>query len=238
MEAAETLWRRAPAALSLEDVYSMAKSLGSELQSLTKQYGPESVSGVVPQVVRVLELLESFAASGRERSYTEQELLIRAVRSSSREERPVSVREAAGFRRGCRAQVMMSVIVWWAVEKGNVSYPWAQTGFPWIDAIMTQLREEGWIHHLARHAVACFLTRGDLWISWEEGMKVHIPELLLDADYSMNAGNWMWLSASALFHHYTRIFCPVRFGRRTDSEGNYIRKYLPVLKDFPAKYIY
>lgn len=47
-----------------------------------------------------------------------------------------------------------------------------QTGFPWIDAIMTQLREEGWIHHLARHAVACFLTRGDLWVSWEEGMKV------------------------------------------------------------------
>ncbi|KAI5713724.1 hypothetical protein M8J76_004297 [Diaphorina citri] len=49
----------------------------------------------------------------------------------------------------------------------------AQTGFPWIDAIMTQLREEGWIHHLARHAVACFLTRGDLWVSWEEGMKVN-----------------------------------------------------------------
>ena len=47
-----------------------------------------------------------------------------------------------------------------------------KTGFPWIDAIMTQLRQEGWIHHLARHAVACFLTRGDLWISWEEGMKV------------------------------------------------------------------
>lgn len=51
---------------------------------------------------------------------------------------------------------------------------WAEgrTGFPWIDAIMTQLRQEGWIHHLARHAVACFLTRGDLWIGWEEGMKV------------------------------------------------------------------
>ena len=37
---------------------------------------------------------------------------------------------------------------------------------------MTQLQTEGWIHHLARHAVACFLTRGDLWISWEEGQKV------------------------------------------------------------------
>uniref|UniRef100_A0A4W5L8N1 Cryptochrome circadian regulator 4 n=1 Tax=Hucho hucho TaxID=62062 RepID=A0A4W5L8N1_9TELE len=47
-----------------------------------------------------------------------------------------------------------------------------QIGLTWIDAIMTQLRQECWIHHLARHAVACFLTRGDLWISWEEGMKV------------------------------------------------------------------
>jgi len=46
-----------------------------------------------------------------------------------------------------------------------------KTGYPWIDAIMRQLREEGWIHHLARHAVACFLTRGDLWLSWEAGQK-------------------------------------------------------------------
>lgn len=48
-----------------------------------------------------------------------------------------------------------------------------RTGFPFIDAIMTKLRKEGWIHHLARHAVACFLTRGDLWISWEQGLKVY-----------------------------------------------------------------
>ena len=39
---------------------------------------------------------------------------------------------------------------------------------------MRQLKKEGWIHHLARHAVACFLTRGDLWISWEEGQKVRL----------------------------------------------------------------
>lgn len=49
-----------------------------------------------------------------------------------------------------------------------------RTGYPFIDAVMTQLRQEGWIHHLARHSVACFLTRGDLWINWEEGMKVHL----------------------------------------------------------------
>uniref|UniRef100_A0A8C0AYR1 Photolyase/cryptochrome alpha/beta domain-containing protein n=1 Tax=Buteo japonicus TaxID=224669 RepID=A0A8C0AYR1_9AVES len=112
-----------------------------------------------------------------------------------------------------------------------------QTGYPFIDAIMTQLRTEGWIHHLARHAVACFLTRGDLWISWEEGLKV-FEELLLDADWSLNAGNWLWLSGSAFFHRYFHIYSPVAFGKKTDRDGAYIRKYLPVLKDFPAKYIY
>ena len=52
---------------------------------------------------------------------------------------------------------------------------------------MTQLREEGWLHHLARHAVACFLTRGDLWQSWEKGAAV-FDELLLDADPALNYG--------------------------------------------------
>ncbi|XP_076135908.1 cryptochrome circadian regulator 5 [Alosa pseudoharengus] len=113
----------------------------------------------------------------------------------------------------------------------------ARTGFPFIDAIMTQLRQEGWIHHLARHAVACFLTRGDLWVSWEEGQKV-FEELLLDADWALNAGNWQWLSASAFFHQYYRVYSPIAFGKKTDKHGDYIKKYLPLLKKFPEQYIY
>lgn len=113
----------------------------------------------------------------------------------------------------------------------------ARTGHPFIDAIMTQLRDQGWIHHLARHAVACYLTRGDLWISWERGQEV-FEELLLDADWSLNAGNWMWLSASAFFHQYYRVYSPVAFGKKTDKSGDFIRKWLPVLKKFPDAYIY
>lgn len=58
-----------------------------------------------------------------------------------------------------------------------------KTGYPFIDACMRQLRQEGWIHHLARHAVACFLTRGDLYQSWEEGQKVGY---LLVLSYSLD----------------------------------------------------
>jgi cryptochrome len=36
---------------------------------------------------------------------------------------------------------------------------------------MRQLVQEGWIHHVCRNSVAIFLTRGDLFLSWERGMK-------------------------------------------------------------------
>merc|ERR1719376_1740439 len=125
-------------------------------------------------------------------------------------------------------------------EKNNEALAkWAsgKTGFPWIDAIMTQLREEGWVHHLSRHAVACFLTRGHLWISWEEGMKV-FDELLLDTDWSFNAGTWMWLSCSSFFQQFLNLYCPVKFGKKADPNGDYIRRYLPVLKNYPTRYIH
>lgn len=62
-----------------------------------------------------------------------------------------------------------------------------KTGYPWIDAAMAQLKREGWMHHLARHAVACFLTRGDLYQSWEHGAKI-FDKYLLDSDWALNNG--------------------------------------------------
>ncbi len=103
-----------------------------------------------------------------------------------------------------------------------------QTGFPFVDAIMTQLRLEGWIHHLARHMVACFLTRGDLWQHWEEGVKV-FDLYLLDDDWALNNANWQWLSCSNFFYQYFRVYSPIAFGKKTDPSGDYIRKYLPRL---------
>ena len=46
-----------------------------------------------------------------------------------------------------------------------------KTRYPFIDAGMRQLYKEGWVHHIVRNALSCFLTRGDLWISWEPGKK-------------------------------------------------------------------
>ncbi|WJX42806.1 (6-4)DNA photolyase [Trifolium repens] len=113
----------------------------------------------------------------------------------------------------------------------------AKTGFPWIDAIMVQLRQWGWMHHLARHSVACFLTRGDLFVHWEKGRDV-FDRLLIDSDWAINNGNWMWLSCSSFFYQYNRIYSPTTFGKKYDPNGDYIRHFLPVLKDMPKAFIY
>jgi len=112
-----------------------------------------------------------------------------------------------------------------------------QTGFPAVDAVMNQLRTEGWMHHLARHLTACFLTRGDLWISWELGRDV-FEKHLVDADWSINNFSWHWLSCSAFFHQYFRCYSPIAFFKKTDPTGAYIRKHVPILKKMPQNYIY
>ncbi|KAL2623440.1 hypothetical protein R1flu_003645 [Riccia fluitans] len=112
-----------------------------------------------------------------------------------------------------------------------------RTGYPWIDAAMIQLRKWGWLHHLARHAVACFLTRGDLFVYWEKGRDV-FDRLLVDSDWALNNGNWMWLSASAFFAQYHRIYSPITFAKKYDPDGKYIKHFIPALKDMPKAYIY
>ena len=111
------------------------------------------------------------------------------------------------------------------------------TGFPWIDALMRQLRAEGWIHHLGRHAVACFLTRGGCYISWERGAEV-FEEWLVDHETACNAGNWMWLSCVAFYAQFYRCYSPIAFGKKWDPEGAFVRKYVPELEGLNKKYIY
>lgn len=115
-------------------------------------------------------------------------------------------------------------------------WEFGQTGYPAVDAAMNQLRNEGWLHHLARHLVACFLTRGDLWLHWEKGRDV-FNRYLLDADWSIINFNWQYMSCSALFHQYFRCSKPQTFFKKMDPKSDYIRRHVPILKNFPEKFI-
>ncbi|NXO99133.1 RILP protein, partial [Certhia brachydactyla] len=58
----EPLWRTPPGRLAPPHVYRMAGALGAELRRLSARFGPDAVTGLVPPVVRLLELLEALVA--------------------------------------------------------------------------------------------------------------------------------------------------------------------------------
>nr|ANW48376.1 cryptochrome 1 [Euphausia superba]AUI80370.1 cryptochrome 1 [Euphausia superba] len=130
-------------------------------------------------------------------------------------------------------------IPWYDNKEHLKAWTDGQTGYPFIDACMRQLKREGWLHHIGRTAVSCFLTRGDLWISWEEGLKVFY-KYLIDADWSVSAGNWMWVSSSAFERQLdcSTCICPVNYGRRVEPTGDYIRRFVPELSSIPLEYLF
>ncbi|KAI1769211.1 Cryptochrome/photolyase FAD-binding domain-containing protein [Hypoxylon sp. FL1150] len=122
-------------------------------------------------------------------------------------------------------------------EKWFLRWKAGVTGFPFVDALMRQLRAEGWIHHLGRHMVACFLTRGGCYVHWERGADV-FEEWLIDHEPACNAGNWQWLSCTAFYSQYYRCYSPVAFGQKWDKKGEFIRRWVPELKNLDERFIY
>lgn len=112
-----------------------------------------------------------------------------------------------------------------------------QTGFPIIDASMNQLNITGYMHNRCRMIVASFLTK-DLRIDWRLGEKYFASKLV---DYSpmQNNGGWQWASSSGCDSQpYFRIFNPWTQSKKYDPECEYIKKWIPKLKDVNNKDIH
>jgi deoxyribodipyrimidine photo-lyase len=104
-----------------------------------------------------------------------------------------------------------------------------RTGVPVVDAGMRQLALEGWMHNRARLVVASFLTK-DLGIDWRAGAR-HFLDLLVDGDLANNSGNWQWVAGTGNDARPNRIFNPLRQAQRFDPDGDYVRRYVPELRD-------
>ncbi|WP_373480466.1 FAD-binding domain-containing protein [Geminocystis sp.] len=100
-----------------------------------------------------------------------------------------------------------------------------KTGYPIVDAAMRQLNETGWMHNRCRMIVASFLTK-DLIIDWRWGEK-YFMQKLYDGDLASNNGGWQWSASSGMDAKPLRIFNPASQSQKFDSEGEYIRQWLP-----------
>ena len=109
-----------------------------------------------------------------------------------------------------------------------------QTGYPIVDAGMRQLNATGYMHNRARLIVASFLVK-TLLISWEYGEQ-YFAKMLTDYDPASNNGNWQWIAGSgADSQPYFRIFSPREQTKNFDPDCEYIKQWIPELKDVPSK---
>jgi deoxyribodipyrimidine photo-lyase len=128
-------------------------------------------------------------------------------------------------------------IAWRVDDHGFEAWSRGMTGFPLVDAGMRQLLAEGWMHNRVRMVTASFLVK-DLLIDWRMGER-WFRHQLLDADLSQNVGNWQWVAGTgADAAPYFRIFNPVSQSQRFDPDGNYIRRWVPELRDVPTEHIH
>ena len=111
------------------------------------------------------------------------------------------------------------------------------TGYPLVDAGMRELWETGWMHNRVRMVVASFLVK-HLLIDWKKGAD-WFWDTLVDADLASNTLGWQWSAGcGADAAPYFRIFNPTTQAEKFDGNGDYIRRWVPELKNMEAPKIF
>jgi len=111
------------------------------------------------------------------------------------------------------------------------------TGYPIVDAGMRQMLATGWMHNRVRMVAASFLVK-DLHLPWQWGAKFFMKHLV-DGDIASNNHGWQWTAGTGTdAAPYFRVFNPVLQGERFDPDGNFVREWIPELRDVPKKYIH
>lgn len=113
----------------------------------------------------------------------------------------------------------------------------AKTGFPVVDACMRELNATGFMHNRGRLITSAFLVKL-LLIDWNWG-EMYYATKLVDYDPSVNLGNWSWTAGvGADSQPYFRIFNPWSQSEKHDADCEYIKKWIPELKDVENKHIH
>jgi deoxyribodipyrimidine photo-lyase len=133
-----------------------------------------------------------------------------------------------------------NAIAWETGESGQALLDaWCEgrTGYPLVDAAMLQLNQTGYMHNRLRMVAGSFLCK-HLGLDWRWGER-YFAEKLNDFDLAANNGGWQWVSSSGCdAQPYFRIFNPVSQSEKFDSQGKFIRRYIPALDRLSDKAVH
>lgn len=109
------------------------------------------------------------------------------------------------------------------------------TGIPFIDANMRELKLTGYMSNRGRQNVASFLAQ-NLNFDWRWGA-AWFESMLIDYNVCSNWGNWAYNSTVG-HDPRNRYFNIVGQAQKYDSDGDYVRHWLPELKYVPDEFVH
>ena len=111
-----------------------------------------------------------------------------------------------------------------------------ETGIPFIDANMKELKQTGFMSNRGRQNVASFLIK-DLKVNWILGAS-YFEEQLIDYSPSSNWGNWAYVAGVGNDPREDRYFNILKQANEYDPKAEYVKYWLPQLKNIPNNKIH
>lgn len=122
------------------------------------------------------------------------------------------------------------------VDRNALAWLTANTGVPFIDANLIELRQTGFMSNRGRQNVASFLAK-DLKLDWRIGAEFFESELV-DYDPCSNYGNWQYVAGVGNDPRTSRQFNPIKQAKDYDAQGEYVKCWIPILKNVPSHQVH
>jgi deoxyribodipyrimidine photo-lyase len=110
-----------------------------------------------------------------------------------------------------------------------------QTGFPLVDACMRCLNETGYLNFRMRAMVVSFFTH-NLWQPWQECSQ-HLSRMFLDFEPGIHFPQ-LQMQAGETGINMLRIYNPIKNSHEHDPDGEFIKKWIPELRELPIQFVH